>query len=412
MTTPWTKEKLTDFVKEIAGKAVAEVMKENQAKGAEEREKQGAGGLPPHLLAQLQLAASATVAKAKQDGPGRAFAGAIRALYATSKAASDDRPSVAAKWAEEKGGRPELAKALNTATQVEGGFLIEDVVSDDFIELLRASTVITALGARMIPIPDAGTLTIPAITAGSTGGWIGEGEDIQTSQPTFGAKAMRAHTYASLVPFSNKLLRGTQGAVEEFVRDDIEQDVGVALETAYLKGSGSNAQPKGLYLIGVKTNSPGDTLDNVIAALTGCMTRMGEANLPMRKLGWGLSWAVWQHLFTRRDGVGGFIFMDEMRGGTLLGQPFRTSTLMRSDLGGGGDQTEFALFELNQVLVGRPDQIVVDVSDTASYKLGSGEVVSAYQRMEHLVRTAVHTDVQVRHPDAVQWVENVNWHNT
>lgn len=416
---PMTQETLRDLVKEVAGEVVAEKMKESAAKGAEAGQAMSATNWQ-ELVTQL----SRSGAGAGQSSPGTAgVAKAGDRFFRTIGAlqASDGDPERAKAWiksgADGRGAfrahAETVERDLSSVIQQQGAILVREEISDDLIEFLRPAQVLTALGARDIPMSST-ELTIPAQTVGSTGGWIGEGEPITVTAPGFGAVSMRLHTYGSIVPIPNDLLRYAFNNAEAFVANDMRLDIASAMDLADLRGSGVNGQPLGLRWRGRVTRSLGDTTDNIINDLVGCFTRAGESSMAMQRLGWGLNWRVWQRLYTIRDGIGGFLFKDEMNNGTLMGQPYRRSAIFKSNLDPYGttvfNKTELYWFDLDSVMVARGDGVAIYVSQDGAYE-SNGVVKSSLSRNQTVIRALIKNDVNVRYRDGVQVVDGINWIN-
>ena len=409
---PMTEAVLRDIMKEVAGQVFAERMEESQAKGAEKV------GDWQNLLKQISGSGSgAGVARSTADDkPGDRFFRAFGAMVAADLdvegakkwAKSNDAPSVI------RGHAEVIERDLSSVIQTGGAVLIKEEISEDLIEFLRPAQVLTSLGARDIQMGST-ELTIPAQTVGSTGGWIGEGEPIVVTAPGFGAVTMRLHTYGSIVPIPNDLIRYSFVNAEAFVGADMRADIAVAMDVADLRGPGTNGQPLGLRWRGRVTRSTGDTLDNIINDLVAPFTRAGEANMPMQRMGWGINYRVWQKLFTVRDDGGGFLFKNELAGGTLMGLPYKRSTSFKSNLDpyatGTANKTEIAWFDLDSVMVARGDGVALDISREAAYE-SNGTTKSAYSRNQTVVRALIKNDVGLRYRDGAQYVDGINWINT
>ncbi len=399
-----TMQKLTDLIKEQVGEAVAAVREESQ-----ERSKKDGVKSIGEALEKSSVSGTPTAKEIAGREPGQLVVRALRSLIQARK--SHDPLDAASNYAMETWGDETLAKSLTAGEAVDGGILIRDAVSDDLIELTRPRAVVSALGGRDVPLPD-GQLTIPAHTAGAAGGWIGEGEDIPTTQPKLGAKKMSAKTYGALVPISMRLIRRASRSADQFVITDLRNDIAQAHDTAWLRGSGANGQPKGLRFKGVATQSLGTALDNVLNDLVGPITRMGEADLAMGTLGIGLSFRSWQYLWLLRGTDDHFLFQDEMNGGTLMGHRFRTSSKIKNNYdpyaSGTANKTELYFMDMDEVLIGRGEGVLIDTSGTAAYVSG-GQTRSAYQKDELLVRALSETDIETRYQDAVQIVDGIAW---
>ena len=351
---------------------------------------------------------------------GRIVAMTVRALASTGKCSPDEVQEKAIEYLETrwKGNpdadvviksldQPDRIKTLNTTANTSGGLFVLDTVAQSVIELLRPQSVVASLGAREVPLP-AGSLILPTHKAGATGTWLGEDEEIVSSEPSLGAREMKEKTYASLVLVTQKLLRSSSLAVDQFVADDLRLDAGVAQDVASLRGNAA-ARPKGIRYLGQATATAGTTLAQVNTDLVGCLERMGDAGLPMSRIGWGMSWRSWRHLFNLTFAADQkYAFRDELITGNLLGFPFRRSSNIPKNLGGGSNESELYCMELDNLIIGRGEAIAFDMSTEASVNV-SGSAQHAFQRALMIIRMMVGMDIQVRHPEAVQIITGLTW---
>lgn len=423
-----TKEALCDVIRDVVGQMAAEKLAESQAKGAEKAEKGGDVLDFKRFVNQLTTNGGSYQSNGgaiKAALPGDRFFRALGALVAGmgQKSAAIDWIKGGAKERDVSGREVErgvfkahaqvIERDLSSIIQDQGAILIREEISDDFIEFLRPALVLSGLGARDVPMQST-ELTIPAQVTGSTGGWLGEGEPIQVSAPSFGGVQMRLRTYGSIVPIPNDLLRYAFNNAEAFVAADMRLDIATAMDIAQLRGSGLNGQPTGIRWRGRVTQSLGNSTDNIINDLVGIFVRMGEASIPMQRLAFALNYRVWQRLYTLRDGIGGFLFKDEMNNGTLMGQPFRRSAALKSNLdpygSGSFNKSEIYGMDMDTVMVGRSDGVQIYISQDAAYEQ-NGVVKSALSRNQTVIRALVKTDVNLRYRDGVQLVDGIDWIN-
>lgn len=300
-------------------------------------------------------------------------------------------------------------KSLNASSQTAGGLFVQDQTADAVIELLRPQVALMALGPREVPLPG-GTLILPTHTSGSSGTWLGEEEEIQTTQPAFGERTLRGKTYAAMVLISNKLLKSASIQMDAFVSTDLRMDAGTALDLAFIRGN-SAARPKGVRYLGTATatSNSSATLDSIDVDIVSCMARMGAAGLTMTRLGSMFSWREWQKLFNLRFTSGDkYVYRDELTTGNLLGFPYRRTSNIPTNLGGSTNESEFYLMDMDHVVVGRGEAFAIDISTEASVNVG-GTQINTYQKNQSAIRMMVETDINIRHAAAVQVVTGVTW---
>jgi HK97 family phage major capsid protein len=86
--------------------------------------------------------------------------------------------------------------------------------------------------------------------------------------------------------------------------------------------------------------------------------------------------------------------------GRLWGFPFAVSTIVPTNLGAGGNESEIYLADFADVVVGESQSLIVDSSTEASYWDGTTQQ-SAYSRDETVVRCILEEDIALRRPEAV-----------
>lgn len=126
-----------------------------------------------------------------------------------------------------------------------GSNLIQtDVRGDQYIDILRAALRIRQLGATVLT-GLVGNVAIPRTKASASAGWVAEnaaisGSDVQVDQATLAPKHAGA-----LTEFSRNLLMQTSPDVEQLLRQDFAAVLAQAVDSAAIKGGGSN-EPVGI----------------------------------------------------------------------------------------------------------------------------------------------------------------------
>lgn len=388
----------------LQGEGMLDLVRENIAKAFEPLEKS-----QTDFRRDLLTSINQGFEKAKPAEKGLRAARMVRCLAYAHKERRNPA-QVAKEWGDET-----LSKALSSSEGTAGGFLLREEVGE-LIELLRAASVVRSLGPVIVPL-EGGQMRMPKHTAGAAGGWIGENTNIPMSQPAFGGVTLAAKKYAALVPVSNDLIRRASPAADTLVRDDLVADAATASDLAFIRGTGTDATPKGLRYwaaasaVNIRTGNGSSTLIEITGDLVGMVQRMMDANVRMIRNGWIMEPRTWARLSSIRDGNGNLVYMPEMRNGTLWGYPFRvTSQIPRNLTGGGGGaaETELFLADFADVLVGETTDVMVDSSDTAAYYDGTN-VQASFSQDQTVIRSIVETDLAVRHAESVQVLVGVDW---
>jgi len=136
-------------------------------------------------------------------------------------------------------------------------------LASQFIDTLRASTLMGRLGARFLSGLN-GNVSIPKKTANATFGWLAEGADASASDVTVGNVTLSPKHVGGTVPLTFELMRQSNPAIEQLVRSDMLEGIALAIDHAAFNGSGASNQPLGLLnTAGVQTLTLADTAGKV-----------------------------------------------------------------------------------------------------------------------------------------------------
>lgn len=222
-----------------------------------------------------------------------------------------------------------VSKGLETGTPSKGGVLnLEEHLVGEFYPLLRERFTLMELGMRVLPMPR-GTLTIAGMESGSQVGWVGEAKRGTSSKPTFSRRKLSSKKAYGNVIISNDLLEESDYMVDELVRDDLIAALVEVLYQGVVHGPGTEYSPLGI------DKDPGRTQVTVGAMITGdtptdfvTALMTNKVDFDYNTAAWHFGPAVWKQYFNLKTTTGAYLFRDEMRNGTLLGYPYRVSSLV------------------------------------------------------------------------------------
>lgn len=301
--------------------------------------------------------------------------------------------------------------ALSASTGSAGGFWVPDQLAAEIIELLTPMTAVRSLNPTLAPLPN-GSLTLPKIAGGATASYIGEQQNLPKSEVTAGQVKLAAKKLGCVVPISNDLMRYASASADAIVRNDIVRALGQAEDSAFIRGTGTAFTPKGLRNWTVAANTFGANatvnLANVTDDLKKLLGLLEDANVRMLRPGWIGHPRSFRYLQFVRDGNGNFAFKSEIEQGRLLNYPFRATTLVPKNLGGGSDESELYFADFADVVIADVPMIVLEVSSEATYDDG-GTLRSAFSRDETVVKMIVEHDLGMRHDESVAYMSAVKW---
>lgn len=136
---------------------------------------------------------------------------------------------------------------LNASTGEGGAFLIPSEVQATMIPILREVSIARALGATVFPglvgnviwNRQATDVTAYHINTEAT-------DAITTSAPKFERLELRPHVLAALVPMTWEMRTQSAISLEQFVKESIAQQIGLAQDQKIFLGTGAGSEPRGL----------------------------------------------------------------------------------------------------------------------------------------------------------------------
>ncbi len=140
-------------------------------------------------------------------------------------------------------GKHLLHNVLSEGVDANGGYLVPEEFERQIVDALKEENVmrklckiITTANERKIPV--AGTHSVAA--------WTAENAAYTESNPTFDQKTIDAYKLTDLIKVSIELLDDSAFPLEPYIAQEFANAFGVAEETAFCVGSGSE-QPTGLF---------------------------------------------------------------------------------------------------------------------------------------------------------------------
>lgn len=202
------------------------------------------------LEEQIKLANAKAVPGLKEELKKHPFdfGMAVSGIYKSAKGASNPWKEVdTGKEMYEKEMMQEAAKLRsNTAgTGTEGGYLIPDEVTSDFIDMTIANMPIVGLGAKVVK-GLVGDLPVPKKTARCTAYMVGENSAPTASAVTYGQVTLRPKKCGAFSKQSNRLIYQTRGVSDQIIRADLQDSMRLKMEQELISGTGTGHEPKGL----------------------------------------------------------------------------------------------------------------------------------------------------------------------
>ncbi len=142
------------------------------------------------------------------------------------------------------GGNATIQNALSEGTDSAGGYTAPVEIMREFIDKLRAKSVLFNAGAKTALL-EAKKSNIATVTTDPVGGWRAENAPVSESDLALGNVAFTPKSLAVLVKVSRELLQDSVN-IEEMLLNSLAQGLATQLDFAGLYGSGASNQPLGL----------------------------------------------------------------------------------------------------------------------------------------------------------------------
>ncbi|WP_313297388.1 phage major capsid protein [Diaphorobacter sp.] len=259
----------------------------------------------------------------------------------------------------------------------------DDYRPQEMIGLLRNSAIVRSLGARVLT-GCRGDVVLPKQTGASSATWIAEGESLTESNPTFANIKLTPKHVGALASYSRQLLIQANPSIDQLLRDDFVQIIGLAVDKALLHGLAANDEPVGiLNTTGIQTASLA-TLN--WAAIVAMLEKLGLSNVMPSAFVTHAKAATKLQTTLKASSAGSAFLMES---GRMADLP--VSVTNQLDAKGTTTQT-------GRVLAGDFSQLVIAEFSTA--EIVANPFGAGFDKGEVQIRILQSLDAAVRHPGA------------
>lgn len=148
-------------------------------------------------------------------------------------------------------------RAIAESPSTAGGHMIPTPVASQVIDKARNASRVIEAGAQTIPMTSA-TLKYPRLTTDAPASWRNEAASITDQALVFDSVTFTAQSLAVLVKVSWELFEDTDPQSMATVENSFAQVLGLELDRAALRGSGTPPEPRGvLNTSGITTTAHG-----------------------------------------------------------------------------------------------------------------------------------------------------------
>ncbi|MBK3393735.1 phage major capsid protein [Psychrobacter sp. M9-54-1] len=173
--------------------------------------------------------------------------------------------------AKSQGMDPRVIQALEKAAAVldtsnSSALIVENQLANEFIEMLRAETIVDKLSSQMRAAPF--NATIPGMATGGIAAWVGEGEAKPATNPTFNTVEIKHHKLAGIVVRTDDLLKLSTPGTDQMLRDDMIEACAALIDNTFIDtGAQTTKRPAGVLNGATKIDHTGTTVNNYKADL-------------------------------------------------------------------------------------------------------------------------------------------------
>jgi len=172
-------------------------------------------------------------------------------------------------------------RALSEGTASAGGHMVPTPLAPGLIDQLRAESVLIRAGARTVNMSEQ-TLKMARVLSSPVPGWYAEAASMSPSDPSFEGVTLTAKTLRCLVVSSRELAADAPN-FDQQIAQLLRSALALELDRAGLVGSGSGAEPLGLFgssgIATVSMGTNGATITNY-DSLVDVVTAIRTANGP------------------------------------------------------------------------------------------------------------------------------------
>jgi HK97 family phage major capsid protein len=150
---------------------------------------------------------------------------------------------------------------------------------------VRPQLVLDELGAARIEVSGAAQLDLPKFSGGA-GSWIAEGEAAASLATTVLSTAAVARCAAARLGLSRRVMNANRSDIEASVLAEIRRAVADVIESGFINGSGSNAEPLGIVRVpGIGSKSYAGATPTM-AEISDQIEILADADGDLRRASW------------------------------------------------------------------------------------------------------------------------------
>ncbi|MGP5203694.1 phage major capsid protein [Psychrobacter aquimaris] len=288
------------------------------------------------------------------------------------------------------------ASVLNTTNS--SALIVENQLADEFVELLRAETIVDKLAPMMRVAPF--NTTIPGMGTGSVAAWVGEGAPKPATNPTFQTVEIKHHKLAGIVVRTDDLLKLSTPSTDQMLLNDLVESSATLIDTTFMDDAPqTSTRPAGVLNGATKIAATGRTAAEYDADLAALNNEFISKNLSLTGAHYIMSATRASAMGRLRDALGNPYYRGMANGPgekTLDGLPVIESE-------NAGDV--IALVKPSELYLADDGDVEVAFSDQATIDMGATTLVNLWQQNMTAIRAERHITWAKRRVVAASYID-------
>lgn len=291
-----------------------------------------------------------------------------------------------------------LEKAVVLDTSNSSALIVENQLAGEFVELLRAETIVDKLASMMRVAPF--NTTIPGQGTGSTAAWVGEGAPKPATNPTFNTVEIKHHKLAGIVVRTDDLLKLSTPSTDQMLLNDLVEASATLIDTTFMdEAAQTSTRPAGVLNGATKIAATGKTTAEYDADLAALNDEFISKNLSLTGAHYIMSATRASAMGRLRDALGNPYYRGMANGPgekTLDGLP-----VIESENAG----EVIALVKPSELYLADDGDVEVAFSDQATIDMGATTLVNLWQQNMTAIRAERHITWAKRRTIAAAYID-------
>lgn len=294
-----------------------------------------------------------------------------------------------------------LEKAVVLDTSNSSDLIIENQLAGEFIELLRAQTIVDKLAPMMRAAPF--NAKIPGLASGGVAAWVGEGEAKPATNPTFTSVKIDHHKLAGIVVRTDDLLKLASPGTDQMLRDDMIEACATLIDNTFIDTAAqTDKRPAGVLNGATKIDHTGVGVAEYNADLAALRATFISNNLSLNGAYYVMSETRASDMSELRDALGNPYY----RG---MDAPFGQKTLKGLPVIESETATDvIALIKPSELYLADDGAVEIAFSDQATIDMGASTLVNLWQQNMTAIRAERHMTWAKRRVTAASYINYTN----